>query len=125
MKRQELIDELPPGLTRIVGRIIGYHKGRENAITKQELLSQVKANGYGNSKNLSRKIRVAVHELRNEGLLICSTSSGAGYWIATDYSEAADCFCEMKGRGTDILKTARKLEETANKKFIDRTMRMF
>jgi hypothetical protein len=125
MKRQELIDELPVGLTRFVGRIISYRLGKKNAITKDELLQQVQAHGYRNTKNLRRKIRVAVHELRNSGLLICSTSSGAGYWIAANYSEAAECFGEMLGRGTDILKTARKMEDAANKQFVERTMWMF
>jgi hypothetical protein len=125
MKRQELIDELPAGLTRIVGRIISYRVSKENAITKNELLSQVRVLGYANTKNLGRKIRVAVHELRNQGVLICSSSSGAGYWMAANYSEAAEFFGEMKGRGTDIMKTARIMEQAADKQFVDKTIPMF
>jgi len=125
MKRQELIDELPAGLTRVVGRIISYHVGRENAITKRELENQVRASLGVKTKSLPRKIRVAVHELRNNGMLICSSSSGSGYWIAEDYGEAAEFIGEMKGRGSDILNTARRMEQNAESKFTQRTIRMF
>ena len=58
-------------------------------------------------------------------MLICSSSSGKGYWIAADYSEAAEFIGEMKGRGTDILSTAGRMEKAANDAFNERTMRMF
>lgn len=125
MKRQELIDSLPMGMTRCVARILSYHIGRENAITKSQLASQLRNNGYQKAKDIHRKIRVAIHELRRSGMLICTSSSGKGYWIASDWNEAQDFIGEMKGRGLDILETARKLEDSACKKYEPQPLRMF
>lgn len=125
MKRQELIDQMPPGLTRTVGRILDFHRGKDNAITKSQLEHTVRMNGYRDTKDLPRKIRIAVHELRNSGMLICTSSSSKGYWIARDYTEAQEFIGEMKGRASDIFTTASKLEKSAFDTFRDRTLRMF
>ena len=125
MKRQELIDSLPMGLTRTVGRILSFHVGRDNAITKGQLYAHLRESGYRNVKDLGRKTRVAVHELRHSGVIVCTSSSGAGYWLAADYNEAMDFIGEQRGRGADILSTAQRLERAAHEQFKQTPIRMF
>lgn len=57
-----------------------------------------------------RSIRNAVHNLRNEGVRICSDSAESGYWIAKnkkDYREF--CKREYDSRINDMIKTRRAM----------------
>jgi hypothetical protein len=60
---------------------------------------------------------MAVNELRKDGYLILSDSSGAGYWYAEDYQEVFDAVAELESRSYDLLEQAKILRITATREF--------
>ncbi len=81
----ELIDNLPPGLERAMLRILEFHKGRENAISRGQLLKDLATHGF---KVHEREARAMINLLRKKGVEICSTGGGdGGYWLAKDSQE--------------------------------------
>ncbi|MFC1936710.1 hypothetical protein ACFLYP_03490 [Chloroflexota bacterium] len=119
------VDLMPVGLKRTVARSLEQRQGEENAIRKEQIISLCKQMGFSQEKNLSRKVRVAIHELRREGWLICSSSSGAGYWLAANHHEAQTFINEMRSRAADISQTIRALERASGEQFQPQPIRMF
>ncbi len=62
-----------------------------------------------------RAVRRAIHDLRNEGIRICSDSHGRGYWIAKDEAEYEAFRAEYVSRARDIMKTAKAMDIAGEK----------
>lgn len=81
--------------------ILSFHKGRENAISRWQLVEIVfgreAAADRGGNNPFDRQIRKVVEKFRDVDM-ICSTSGARGYWIASnmnDIEELADVFEKM------------------------------
>lgn len=70
--------------------------------TKKQLYSMT---GYSD-----REIRAAVQTLRNNGYPVMSSSRTNGYWIARSDDEVYMLVNELRSRASEMLKTARSLE---------------
>lgn len=78
-------------------------RGKCNAIQRGQL---VKLTGLDDRTN-----RILINELRNEGMIIISNSSGAGYYLPSKLSEAEHFVNEMDKRARrcfESTKTARE-----------------
>lgn len=84
-------------------RVVMYHIGREHAISREELLSELRSQGY---KHDDRTVRLAVSELRAKGIPLAGTGGiRGGYWILKDKQEADDYLkVELHDRGMNLLK---------------------
>src|SRR4030042_6553315 len=74
----KIISEMPAGLERVILRNLNFHKGRENAISRIQLLKELKAVGFTID---DRKMRACIKKMRKSekpGTWICSTGGGNG-----------------------------------------------
>jgi len=80
-KYSQIKSEITFDFKQRVLRVIEKHRGKNNRVTKEEIARALFL-PYSNNKNdkTDRQIRMAVNELRKDGYLILSDSSGAGYW---------------------------------------------
>ena len=72
-------------------------EGKKNAISRSELAASA---GYSD-----RTIRQIISQLREKGYLICSSSEGGGYFIATDPDEASEFYWQEKNRAISIFRS--------------------
>jgi hypothetical protein len=87
---EEMIDNLPPGLDREVSRILDFHVGRENSISRDQFLYELRDH-MGFRDTDEREFRISINQLRKAGLWICSTGGiNGGYWLAKDHDELND-----------------------------------
>ncbi|MCK9369921.1 helix-turn-helix domain-containing protein [Candidatus Dojkabacteria bacterium] len=76
--------EQKPDLKQSVLQILLNHKGKENAITGKNLAQRL------NQKD-TRKIRLLIEELIEEGYAICSTPHPPhGYFLAVSYQDVSE-----------------------------------
>lgn len=95
--------------------LINLRRGREHAISREELLLQLAQHGFVVEERLMRE---AIHELRAEGNLIGSFGGiGGGYFILESWPEV-DEFCEHEfhSRAMDHLAQERVMRHAAGKK---------
>ena len=107
---QKLLLELPAGLKRNILVVLTNHVGLENAITLGGLVTEME-DFHGAVKDLGRKVRLQIQELRGEGVLICSCAGseiGRGYYLPANRKEF-DQFLE-----TEFLGKIRTMSITAN-----------
>ena len=126
MKRAEILADMPVGLERAIMSVLLFHVGIENRISKQYLISQLASSGFavGSYTNIQRKVGVAVSELRKAGFLICSNSSGRGYWIAKNAEEINGTINEFAGRGSECFKVRDGLIKGRDEKYKQQTPAM-
>ena len=80
-------------------------RGAENAVTSRELASWLGID--------RRRVRAAVHSLREKGMPIASGSSEVqGYFIPASQEEADICRRHLESRIREIAKIARALERS-------------
>lgn len=108
--------DMPYGLERHILQIITNRVGKTNRIKKDYLIYIVKGiPGCQNIKDIDRKIRLAVNNLRDQGHLICSTNEdGGGYWIA-DCPEDVEEFIEreINSRIISLNRTKQAMKDRA------------
>ena len=104
----DILANLPSGLDRAILSILRYHKGRENAIPRDDLLEMLKMHGWS---PVDRSVRAQINLLRKDGHLICSAGGhGGGYYLARDWSELEDYIGqELKPRALDLLEQEKAL----------------
>lgn len=97
-----MIDEMPPGLDRAVLRVLSQRRGREMAISRDDLLAALRSLGF---KVHERQARATINELRKSGQMICSTGGeGGGYWLASSWEELEEYLSrEVHPRAMDLL----------------------
>lgn len=62
-----------------------------------------------------RAVRKAISVLRNEGVRVCATSHGYGYWIAKDEEEYNAFRGEYMSRANEIMKTVKAMDDAGEK----------
>jgi len=113
--RLDILASLEGGVVRTTGRIIELHRGKENAISKPKLKNALSKHGF---KVDERQIRAAVHELRQQGIPLISSSGAKGYWFAESRKEVDEFIArELRPRAVDLFTSIRALESTAEKHF--------
>ncbi len=111
---EELISQMPHGLERALLRVLSYHIGKDNAISRPELLNDLARMGF---RVHDRQARKGIEELRNNGHLIGASSGDGGYYIIADQAEFEAYIAEETSRATKILNRLRAQEEQAKKVF--------
>lgn len=98
-----LLDSLPMGVERAILRILSFHKGRSKAISRDDLLYQLRS--YNGIQIDDRQMRAVIAELKKSGELICSAGGvNGGYWIAADWSELKEYHStELHTRAMEML----------------------
>jgi len=111
---RKLVEGLPAGAVRAVLTVLSYHRGREMAIGRAELVEAVKSHGF---RLHERAVRAVINQLRKEGQPICSTGGeDGGYWIAKDWSELDEYLeREVRSRAMDLLEQEKALKQTGEK----------
>jgi hypothetical protein len=98
----KMVDELPAGLDRAVLRVLSFHVGRDQAISRGDLVVAIAQHGYFMHE---RAVRAAINLLRKQGQPICSTGGeDGGYWLAKDWDELDEFIVrEFHSRAMDLL----------------------
>lgn len=101
-KLSEVVDHMPPGLDRALLRVLSQRRGRDLAISREDLLAALRSLGF---KVHERQARAAINELRKTGQMICSTGGeGGGYWLASSWEELEEYLShEVHPRAMDLL----------------------
>lgn len=96
-----LLATIPEVVDRAIILILSRHVGRDRSLPRQELLDQVKDNGY---KINDRSLRLAINRIRKSGVPICSTGGqSGGYWTAAGWQELNEYLDnEVRSRITDL-----------------------
>ena len=88
---QEMIDQLPAGLERAIRRILDFHIGRKNTISRSQLISDLALMGFNYIDKDDRPVMVCINKIRKSETpdsWICSTGGvGGGYWLAETNAE--------------------------------------
>ena len=113
---KQMIADLPHGLDRAILRVLSYHVGRENAISRQDLLEAVASHGFIVQ---DRQLRLAINEQKKQGVMICSTGGvNGGYWLAANWSELQEYIDrELHSRAMDLLEQEQALKAAAEKRW--------
>ena len=112
----EMIHEMPPGLDRAILRILSFHQGRKQAISRGRFVGDLARVGFGVNE---RAMRACINELRKDGHLICSTGGeGGGYYLPEDWNELAEFIeRELHPRAMDLLEQEKALRAEAEKRW--------
>lgn len=115
------IKNMPVGLDRAILRVLSYHRGREQAIGRSELVHQVAQLGCAATE---RQVREEIKQLRRgkngqEPCLICSAAGeDGGYYMAETLAEFEEfAQVEFIGKIADMSETLSRMRESANKIF--------
>lgn len=110
-----LIETLPMGLEKAILKVLLFHEGEMDGIFKNDLIVELSKIGF--SVVDERQIRIAIYNLRQQGVLIGS-SSEHGYYMISDLKEfekfAAD---EYQKKIDDMNETLRLLRAKARERF--------
>ena len=104
--------------------VLRHHRGRGHAIKLTGIIAELTIRGVLvgiSTANAERRVRDAIHELRNQGDLICSVaSSDGGYFIAADKAEVVEFVeSEIQPRISDLAHTKTAILEAARRQFGD------
>ena len=115
----EMLKNMPAGLDRAVLRIIGFHRGKIEAIGGEDLTRQVQVMGFAGIDN--RTVREAIKELRRSGQLIFSMpGEKGGYYLARDMSEYENFKkTEYVAKIKDMSETLHAMDKAAREQFGD------
>lgn len=110
-----LLTSMPAGVERSTLRVLSFHVGQKNAITRPDLLAALSTSGFTVG---DRQMRVTITDLRKAGHLICSSSGDGGYYIAETVDEYREfARVEYESKITDMAETLRAMDEGARKVF--------
>lgn len=111
-----MIDRLPAGLERAMLRVLSFHQGRERAIGRGALVTELRRLGFAVSE---REARLQINLLRKAGQPICSTGGpDGGYWLAAGWDELqAYIEQELHSRAMDLLEQEKALRAEAEKRW--------
>lgn len=113
---KEMIKNMPPGLERAILRILGFHRGRLQAIGGEELTHQLASTGCPTEQ---RSVREAIKGLRREGHLICSMpGTEGGYYLANTAAEFEEfAGQEFEAKISDMAETLAAMRKAAREQF--------
>ena len=112
----DILASLPSGLDRALLSILRYHRGRNNAVPRDDLLVKLKMSGWTTG---DRVMRAQINLLRKDGHLICSAGGhGGGYYLARNWSELEDYIGqELHPRAMDLLEQEKALKVGAKREW--------
>src|SRR4030042_4861458 len=112
----EMIREMPAGLDRAILRVLSFHQGKGNAVSRGRLILELYRMGF---KVHERVMRASINELRKNGQLICSMGGeGGGYYLAENQEELVEYIDhEVHPRSMDLLEQEKALREAAEKRW--------
>jgi hypothetical protein len=118
----EMIDHLPAGLERAVRRILEFHVGRKNAISRTQLIYDLANMGFDYIDKDDRPVRGCINLIRKsgtDGSWICSTGGvGGGYWMAESNEELEEFIDhEEESRLGDFAKQMKAMRIAATKRW--------
>jgi hypothetical protein len=105
-------------------RVVMFHVGAENRISRTELVAEVHAQGL---KQDERTIRLAVSEMRRKyGIPIAGTGgTKGGYWLLKNEDEAAAYLkVELHDRGTSLLEQEAAVRKSFNRWYPGEQLRL-
>lgn len=107
-------------IERQVLYVLSLHKGRENRISRWELVERIfgreAAANRGNNNPYDRKIREIIEQHRDE-YLICSSSGIGGYWLAADMEDVELIAQEYVNRSRKMEERARNIRRHGSETF--------
>lgn len=107
-------------IEREVRFILSFRKGKENRISRWELVEKVfgreAAANRSNNNPYDRKIRDALEKYRDIDLIV-SSSGSSGYWLATDMNDIETIAEEYVKRSRVMEEKARNLRKRGAEKF--------
>ena len=97
-------------------RLLGFHVGRERAMTKDRLLDELARAGFYMTE---REFRSEIAALRKQGILIGSSAgSNPGYYLIANMGEFDEFTAtELLARIKDLQETYRAMSGSAQTKF--------
>lgn len=101
---EKLVETLPVGTERAVMSVMRFHIGLTQAVSKEELKLALEKTGFRLSDE--RQVRLAIVNLRKQGIPLCSSSTESGYFLAATGEE----FAEFANR--EYLKKIRDMSAT-------------
>lgn len=119
---QDIIDSMPVGLERSLGRILSQRVGKANAIERDELLELVREQP-GCKKTQDRQMRLKLQSLREKGIRIChferrekNPETGAmktifGYYLAENDAEYFEFRRWYLSYANSIWRATRSMDE--------------
>lgn len=116
----DIIEKTDEQIEPEVRHILSFRKGRENRISRWELVERVfgreAAANRGNNNPYDRKIREVIAKYRDIDLIV-SSSSVPGYWIAADMQDIETIAEEYVKRSREMEEKARNLRRRGAEKF--------
>lgn len=118
---ERYLSKLPEGIKRCVAEILLDHRGKENAISRRDLVSQTLIMLGENPLLMTpeqlaakdRKVRRAVELIRNDVILVGSSLGGEGYFLITTQEEWSEFFNQFTKPHRSALETAYKMKPVA------------
>jgi len=110
--------ELQEELDRMVLRVLQAHVGKEERISRRDLVEQV----YGVRLDLDansvedRRVRESIERLREKHVILSSSGSG-GYWLPESEAEAVDFIAEMESRAMKMLQMTSRMKRNLRDQF--------
>jgi hypothetical protein len=106
----------PADLDKAILRCLRFRQGRDNAISRTELVKAVKAQGC---EAHERQVREAVKQLRRQGNLIGSAAGeSGGYYMLTTLAEFEEFDrCEFEAKISDMSETRTAMKRAARERF--------
>lgn len=106
------LSKIDPGFARSLQTILQFHRGKENAVPRSDLLEKLKMAGWDTG---DRTMRGQINLLKKKGALICSCGGhGGGYYLARDWGELEDYIGqELRPRAMDLLEQEKALKAGA------------
>ena len=101
-------------LPEAIMHTLSQHWGADNAISRQELASEVARLTRSSllyPDDLDRRIRIEIGRLREShprGALICSQTQGSGYYLATSKEELRASVEQKRKQAVTIFQRARR-----------------
>ena len=115
-----MINNLPAGLDRAIRKILEFHIGRKNAISRFQLILDLAKMGFDYVDKDDRPVRVCINKIRKSetpNSWICSTGGvGGGYWLAETNAELEEFIDhEEESRLGDFAKQMKAMRMAAEK----------
>ena len=119
---QDIIDEMPVGLERSLGRILSQRVGKENAIERDELLALVRRQPDC-ATTVDRQMRKVIEKFRGQGIRICHDETRVkdpktgkvrvifGYYVAANKEEYLEFRARYGSYARTIWQTIRSMDE--------------
>lgn len=104
----------------VMNELVDYHRGRERAINRRQLVAALAQRGQ---RVHERVLRECIKQLRRKGALICSApGEDGGYWLAASRQEYLEFRqAEYAAKIADMSETMRAMDIAAQQAFTTTT----